>query len=130
MNHSQNNRTYISGEIIPRHQVKGDDLFHLDHYESTVLTITSEGISIVDYYFSCHETIPDSPLFELKVKRKDSIARLIQYFGINACKDEDLQKCLYKALAGYAQEQGMESLDLFGKLFKEISVEFESTCYI
>lgn len=128
MEHSHNNNPYISGEIIPRHKVNGDDLFHFDHYESTILTITSEGISLVDYYFRYHETSSDTPIFELKVKRKDSIARLIQYFDLNACKENDILNSLYKAIASYAQEQDMISLDLFGKLFKEIGVEFEATC--
>lgn len=120
----------IRGEIIPRHKVYGDSLFHFDHYESTILTITHEEISLVDYYFRRYETSTDTPIFELKVKRKDSMARLNQYFGISACNGEDLPNCLYKAMASYAQEQGMESLDQFGKLFKEIGVEFESTCHM
>lgn len=79
MEHSKNNMR-ISGDIIPRHKVKGNPkLFHFDHYESTTLTITSEEISLVDNCFRLDETnYTDSAMFEVKVNQKDSIARLIR----------------------------------------------------
>lgn len=127
------NNPYLSGEIIPRHKVKGDpQLFHFDHYESTTLTITPEDIRLVDHYFrKPDETIsPDSAIFEIIVNQKESITCLLQYFEIIEDNVEDVLDNLYKAMERYAREQCMNSLDSFGLLFKEIGVEFKATCFL
>ena len=114
INEQNHNSTSVSGEIIPRHKVKGNpQLFHLDHYESTTLTITPEEILLVDNYFrSLHEPVSDdSPIFEVKVKQKESIAKLIRYFNIKVCKEDDILSGLYETMDGYAREQYMENLD-------------------
>ena len=126
------NNPYLYGEIIPRHKVKGNALFHFDHYESTILTITPKEIRLVDNYFrKSNETIsPDSAIFEIIVNQKESITCLLQYFEIIEDNVEDVLDNLYKAMERYAREQCMNSLDSFGLLFKEIGVEFKATCYL
>lgn len=123
--------TCVSGEIIPRHEVKGDVLFHLDHYESTTLTIQPEYIRIADNYFNKFDAKPSDPtMFELLINDKESISLLIQYFDLRASEDRDLLKSLYEAMERYAREERMLGLDPFGKLFKEIGVKFKGISHL
>lgn len=128
--HTHNTNMCISGEIIPRHKVKGDSLFHFDHYESTTLAITTECIRIEDHYYKTFDSAPDTTIFVIKIKDKESIARLLQYFDINTDDNGNPLQSLYEAMESYARKEKMSSLDLFGKLFKDIEIEFKGICHL
>lgn len=121
----------VSGEIIPRHEVKGNALFHFDHYEYTALTLTPECIRIADNYFNKFDTkSSDSTMFEIIINDKESITRLIKYFDIDSRNDRNILQSLYEAMENYAQKEKMVGLDPFGKLFKEIGVKSKGISHL
>lgn len=115
----------VEGDIIGIHKVKGDELFHFDHYESTYLSVSRDLIYIVDNYYRKKNKGEPDPIFKVHTTGgTEAIACLINHFKIDVSEPYNILKNLFASMKSYARTQKMKNSDLFGKLFKEIGVKF------
>lgn len=120
----------VEGDIIKRHKVKGNALFYFDHYESTFLSVSRDLLYIVDYYSRKKSGKTDSdPIFRIHTTGGlETIASLILHFDIDVSEPDNILESLFDSMKTYAKDHKMKDLDLFGKLFKEINLDFVGEC--